>query len=539
MMAVALEKAASGRFQARIAAEKASALSSEKAAAEEELAKVKKRLQETTSLRKSELARYQHANDKLGKTKAAAQAHAKACDADVLALKARLQHAASDNKLCLRASAAVESKLAEQTGMEQEAHEDLRIVSRRLEDAVAANAQLHSQVATAAEGHAMQLSQHCEATSIMARQADAQELEIAKLTQQISALTEAMDDAHVTMDASDCAEPEVAVTPATEFERHLLDTTATGATMGVEGTPPAKPSTDVKTTALCQRARVRAFLDAPLPSQARAKRVDAAGRGLVVCALCGQEKTMRNLKFDFFETHLKSCSHKAHRHEAPQASTLARFLQPRKKPEENSKASNVGEGSSENIDFDKELSAGRASPRSAEQPLLPYCRGVCPLSVLLTLGDVVEQPIRDYLASSKAPRSYAKYVHDLAVDTLLNFEKASEGCCATCDGELKVLRSRRCGAHSASCSGRVLVRKIPKDQVSWLGDLWPQCGDCEQEEKLLRPLLKRLCRLVAPQALLRLPRPPPACDIFFEKLVHCSVKGCPQWHEESHRHTTN
>ena len=44
MMAVALEKAASGRFQARIAAEKASALSSEKAAAEEELAKVNKRL---------------------------------------------------------------------------------------------------------------------------------------------------------------------------------------------------------------------------------------------------------------------------------------------------------------------------------------------------------------------------------------------------------------------------------------------------------------------------------------------------------------
>jgi len=159
-------------------------------------------------------------------------------------------------------------------------------------------------------------------------------------------------------------------------------------------------------------------------------------------------------------------------------------------------------------------------------------RGLYPLNLMLALCDQVILPVRGHLATMSVPRPYEQHICELTAETFMNFEKDSETCCVTRDGNLKVLRIRRCGDATGAIQSRIFVRTVSAGHASCLGKSWLQCGHCDSEEKRIRPLLKRLCHLIMPQALLRLPRLPLDCDIYLTKLLHCSAKGCQQCREE-------
>ena len=75
---------------------------------------------------------------------------------------------------------------------------------------------------------------------------------------------------------------------------------------------------------VARRQAILDFQQAPLGEHALAKKVDDEGIGRVKCALCHQWKIMRNLKTDFFATHLKSCLRK--NPNTGQVATLEKFF---------------------------------------------------------------------------------------------------------------------------------------------------------------------------------------------------------------------
>jgi hypothetical protein len=270
------------------------------------------------------------------------------------------------------------------------------------------------------------------------------------------------------------------VVEQSDFDRALQATPCGAAASGDPDLAP-KPVSQP----LSRRQAIHNFEQAPLPEHALDKKIDGEGIGRVRCAVCRDWKKMRNLKMDFFATHLRSCLQKNPR--TGHVATLDNFFK------RTTKTSTVSDPS---VVTAAAASVAPLVEAAQEIPRVLACQGVFPPNMVPDVHNALLTSLKEFCEQNNFRKE--KYLVSLLSDLYVTLEKqasnvdqkgyANGAAVLEVVEGIKRLRSKWCGKqlengppgvaeHEHMKDIIVIQRNVGTSNETWMGCThWTICA---------------------------------------------------------------